>query len=404
MQEETIASNSKEKEYSEKRDISEILLHLGEESTPHHAISPPIFQTSIFSFDSFDTYQQALHQETRNYLYTRGNNPTVNLVEMKVATLEHGESAKLVASGVAAIASAVMAFCKTGDHIIAVKDCYSWTSTLFTTYLERFKITVTFVEGTKIEEFHRAYLSNTKIIYLESPTTLTFKIQNLQEVANFAHEKQIKTIIDNTWATPLFQNPLDLGIDLVIHSASKYLGGHSDVVAGIIVGSERDIEKIFKQEFLNIGYVPDPFMAWLILRGMRTLEIRLEKHFQSTMQIVNFLVTHPKVESVHYPLHQSHPQYHLAKQQMRAGTGLFSFRLKTREINIIKQFLNQIQVFKRAVSWGGYESLIYANALAYSNKSETEIPDDRVSLIRIHVGLENPQILIQDLTEALQLI
>ncbi len=380
--------------------ISEILLHLGEENLPFNAVSPPIFQTSIFSFDSYQEYQNALADETNNFLYTRGNNPTVNIVEKKIAALEHGEQAKLMASGVAAISAAVMAFVKAGDHILSVRDCYTWAQTLFTSYLGRFSVEHDFVDGSDPQDFENAIKPNTKIIYLESPTSLTFKLQDLAAIATIAQKHGIKTIIDNTWATPLYQNPIDLGIDLVVHSASKYLGGHSDLVAGVIVGNKTDMKQIYEQEFLNIGHVPDPFMAWLILRGMRTLQVRLKQHNEAAHLVATFLEQHPKVEKVYYPFLKSFPQFELARSQMSGGAGLFSFRVKTVDVDKIKSFLNSIRVFKRAVSWGGYESLIYANAVSYPE----DIPADRLSLIRVHIGLEDPQLLISALNDALELI
>ena len=383
-----------------KLEISEILYNLGEEHLPFNAVSPPIFQTSNFSFESYEAYQKALADQTNNFLYSRGNNPTVNLVEQKIAALEHGEQAKLMSSGVAAISAAVMAFVKSGDHIISVDDCYSWTKTLFTDYLERFDIEHDFVDGSDPRDFENAIKPNTKIIYLESPTTLTFKIQDIAKIAKIAKNRGIKTIIDNTWATPLYQNPLDLGIDLVVHSVSKYLGGHSDLVAGIIIGNKIDMKRIYEQEFLNIGHVPDPFMAWLILRGMRTLPVRMKQHNESAGKVARFLEQHPKVENVCYPFLESFPQKELARSQMSGGAGLFSFRVKTKDVEKIKLFINSIRIFKRAVSWGGYESLIYANAISFIS----DIPEDRVSLIRIHVGLEEPEILINALQEALDLI
>lgn len=385
-------------------EITHILHHLGEENTPFNAISPPIFQTSNFFFDNFADYQAALANETQNFLYTRGNNPTVNLVETKIAALEHAERAKLVASGVAAISGAILAFLKSGDHIIAVQDCYSWAKTLFTTYLGRFNIHCDFIEGTSSAEIESLIRPETKVIYLESPTTLTFKLQNLKDIANLAKNHGIRTIIDNTWATPLYQNPIDFGIDIVIHSVSKYLGGHSDVVAGVIVGSDENIRHIFKQEFLNLGYVPDPFMAWLVLRGLRTLEVRLTRHNSSAMEIAKFLSQHPKVRAVHYPFLESHPQYSLAREQMRGGAGLFSFHLDTQDLSKIKEFIDKITIFRRAVSWGGYESLIYANAISYPAQDAELIPPDRLSLIRIHIGLESPHLLIDSLTKALEFI
>lgn len=380
-----------------KKNITEILHHLGEENIPFGSVTPPIFQTSIFQFDSFDEFKKALSDEEGHYLYTRGNNPTVNIVEEKIAALEHGQKAKLFASGVAAISAGIMAFVKSGDHIICVKDSYSWTKTLLEKYLKRFGISHTYVDGRNIEEIRSAVKPETKLIYLESPTTFTFKIQDLESISAFAKENGIKVIIDNTWATPYFQNPLDFGVDLVVHSSSKYLGGHSDVVAGILVGSKKDISHIFKTEFLNIGAVPDPFASWLILRGLRTLHIRMERHFESTMKIIDYLSTHPAVEEINYPFYKGNPQLTLAKKQMRGGSGLFSIKLATKKIEDVKTFTDNLRIFKRAVSWGGYESLIVPYAVSHKDLSE-----DNISIVRIHVGLEDPQVLIYDLEKALK--
>lgn len=380
-----------------KRNVTEILHHLGEENMPFGSVTPPIFQTSIFQFDSFDKFKEALSNEEENYLYTRGNNPTVNIVEEKIAALEHGQRAKLFASGIAAISSGIMAFLKSNDHVVCVEDSYSWTKTLLEKYLKRFGISHTYVDGSDIEEIYSAVRPNTKVIYLESPTTFTFKIQDLENISAFAKKYGIKTIIDNTWATPYFQNPLDFGIDLVVHSSSKYFGGHSDVVAGVIVGSKKDISHIFNTEFLNIGAVPDPFASWLILRGLRTLHIRMERHFQSTMKIIDYLSHHPAVEKINYPFYKDNPQLALAKKQMRGGSGLFSIKLATKRVEDVKTFTDNLRIFKRAVSWGGYESLIVPYAVSHKNLSE-----DNISIVRIHVGLEDPEILIDDLERSLK--
>nr|WP_269777956.1 bifunctional L-alanine/L-glutamate racemase [Tepiditoga spiralis] len=380
--------------------MTEILHHLEENELSFGSVTPPIFQTSIFNYKNFKDFKNALLDEPNSYIYTRGNNPTVNILEKKLAELEHGEKAKLVSSGIAAISNSILAFVKSGDHIICVKDTYSWTKKLMENYLSRFNISHTYVEGNDIIEIKNAIKPNTKIIYLESPTTFTFKLQNLKEISTLSKKHGIKTIIDNTWATPIFQNPIDYGIDIVIHSASKYLGGHSDLVAGIIIGKKEDIRKIFETEFQNIGTVPDPFVAWLILRGLRTLHIRMERHYKSSMEIVNFLKKHKKVESVLYPFDKDYKQIQLAKKQMRGGSGLLSFKLKTRDLNKIIKFTNSINFFKRAVSWGGYESLIipYAVTLKENELSNNE----NISLIRIHVGLENTELLMNDLNNALK--
>ncbi|PIE34876.1 cystathionine beta-lyase [candidate division KSB3 bacterium] len=380
----------------DEKKISQILNELGEEGFAFNPVSVPIYETSNFFFASFQELKNALQHEAGVHLYSRGKNPTVEVFEQKIAALEGGEKAKLFAAGVAAISAATMAFLHSGDHVVCIRDCYSWTNTLFTQYLKRFQIDVTFVEGRDLKEWEDAICQNTKLFYLESPTTFSFQLQDIRAVAQLAKERKIKTVIDNSWATSYFQNPIELGIDLVVHSCSKYIGGHSDVVGGVVIGSEADIDHIFNTEFLNIGAAPGPFESWLLLRGLRTLPVRMRQHQQNTAEVLRFLQNHPHIEALYYPFHPSHPQYELAQQQMRGGSGLFSFQLKTREIEAIERFTNALKYFKRAVSWGGYESLILPYAATGADDPE------RISIVRIHIGLEEPALLIDDLSQALK--
>lgn len=382
--------------------LSYVLHHMGEEDLPGNAVSPPIFQTSIFCFPTFAGFRDAITDEVNRSLYTRGNNPTVMLAEEKIAALEKGERAKLVGAGVAAISHSIMAFVKSGDHVVCVEDAYSWTKTLLTTYLPRFGVKATFVEGTDPEGIIAAVRPETKIIYLESPTTFTFKLQDLDAISAFARARGIRTVIDNTWATPIFCNPIEHGIDLVVHSGSKYLGGASDIIAGAIVGTKADIDHIQKQEFLQLGTVADPFMAWLMLRGMRTLHVRMKAHYEGALAVARHLEGHPKVESVLYPMLDSFAQAPLAKKYFRGGSGLFSFKLKTRKVEDVVRFTDSLRLYKRAVSWGGYESLVFPDAVRYANAADA--PAERVGLVRLHIGLEDPADLIADLDRALALI
>jgi cystathionine beta-lyase/cystathionine gamma-synthase len=217
-------------------------------------------------------------------------------------------------------------------------------------------------------------------------------------VTQLAKQHKIKTLIDNSWATPYFQNPLNFGIDLVVHSCSKYIGGHSDVVGGVVIGSETDLDHIFATEFLNIGAVPGPFEAWLLLRGLRTLAIRMRQHQANTAEVIQFLQDHPAIEAIYYPFHPGHPQYELAQKQMRGGSGLFSFKLKTSDVEKIAGFTDALQHIRRAISWGGYESLIVP--FAATSKEDQK----RISVVRIHIGLEDPALLIDDLSQALDQI
>ncbi|MDR0599102.1 MAG: aminotransferase class I/II-fold pyridoxal phosphate-dependent enzyme [Treponema sp.] len=380
--------------------LSRVLHHLGEDDNPFGAVSPPIYQTSIFCFKSFAEFREALVNEVDHSVYTRGNNPTVTLVEQKLAALDGAERAKLVSSGVAAISHAIMAFVKSGDHVVCVRDCYSWCGVLLEKYLPRFGVTHTFVDGTDAEEVIGAVRPETKVIYLESPTTLTFTLQDLPAIAAEAKKRGIKTIIDNTWATPVFCNPIQLGIDIVVYSGSKYFGGSSDIIAGVVAGGKADIDLIQRQEFLQLGTVPDPFMAWLMLRGLRTLHIRMKTHYENALSIASYLEKHPKVESVLYPMLPSYPQYERAKKLFRGGSGLFSFRLKTKQFSDVVRFTDTLTLFKRAVSWGGYESLVFPNAIKYYEGDD--IPPERLSLIRVHIGLEQVDDIIEDLEHALR--
>ncbi|MDR2631011.1 MAG: PLP-dependent aspartate aminotransferase family protein [Spirochaetaceae bacterium] len=377
-----------------------ILHHLHEGDLPNHAVSPPIFQTSIFSYPGYEEFREVLRDESHRFLYTRGLNPTVLLAEQKIAALEKAEEAKILSSGVSAISHGIMAFVKAGDHVVCVEDCYGWTRTLLSSYLPRFNVSVTYVDGTDSDAVIRAFKPETRVIYLESPSSLTFKLQDLPVIAAAAKERHIKTITDNTWATPIFCNPLSMGIDLVLHSGSKYFSGASDIVAGVIAGSREDIERIRRQEFSQLGTVPDPFMVWLMLRGMRTLHIRMKAHYESALRVAAFLEKHPKVERVFYPLLDSYDQRELARKLFRGGSGLFSFTVRTRNLADIKKFTDAFRLFKRAVSWGGYESLVFPAAIA--TPREEDIPPDRLNLIRLHIGLENPDLLIEDLEGALK--
>jgi cystathionine beta-lyase len=379
--------------------LSYILHHMNEADNPFGAVSPPIYQSSIFCFKSFAEFREAMADELSHSLYTRGNNPTVMLAEQKLAALEGAGRAKLVSAGVAAISHAIMAFVKSGDHIVCVRDCYDWAAALISKYLLRFGINHTFVEGTDAEEVIGAILPETKAVYLESPTTLTCKIQDIETIAAEANKRGIKTIMDNTWATPVFCNPLKLGITIVVHSGSKYFGGASDIVAGVIAGSKEDIDLIQKQEFLQLGTVPDPFMAWLLLRGLRTLHIRMKTHYDNALAVAQYLEKHPRIERVLYPMLPSHPQHKRAKKLFRGGSGLFSFRLATNQLSDVIRFTDTLMLFKRAVSWGGYESLILPNAIKYYEGDD--IPAERLPLVRVHIGLEQREDLIEDLENAL---
>jgi len=370
------------------------------------AVVPPIFQNSLFVYPTFEKFSNARKRGAQSYIYTRGNNPTVEIAEQKIARLEKGESAKCFGSGMAAITSAILSFIKAGDHIVSVKQVYGPTYEFLSSYLSRFNIETTFVSGLSVEELKAAIRQNTRVIYLESPTSLIFQLQNLSEIAKLAKQRKIITIIDNSWATPYFQTPLEMGIDIVIHSCSKYLAGHSDVVAGVVVGKKDYIERISRSEFSLLGGILHPFDAWLLVRGLRTLPLRMERHFHNALKVANFLENHPKVLKVNYPLLSSHPQYELAKKQMRGGSGLLSFELRTDNVRKIEKFVNSLKLFHLGVSWGGCESLVVPIATSRKKDKRTrKMHHEKLGtspyLIRLSVGLEEVEDLISDLEQAL---
>ena len=357
-------------------------------------VSMPLFQNSIFCFDSTDDFKKAIGNEYDSYLYTRGNNPTVRQVEQRIAKAEKGERAKLFASGVAAISAAILSQVQSGDHIICSDSAYSWAKHICSVYLKRFNVSVTFVNTRDIEAVKKVVCKNTKILYIESPGSLFMSVSDLKALVEICKNNSIFSIIDNTWATPVFQNPLTLGIDAVVHSASKYLGGHSDILGGCVISNNAIIEHIFKTEFLPTGAVPDPFQAWLIQRGMRTLKIRLDYHYKAAMAVCDYLYTKTEVEQVYYPMHPKSPDYSLASSQMSGGCGLLSVKLKTDDEAKIKKAVDGLQFFRIGVSWGGYESLVFPLLAANG--------DPR--LLRLHIGLENTDSLIEDLDKALFLL
>lgn len=383
-----------------------MLIHYGENREEYQgAVVPPIYQNSLFVFEDWDSIDQAFDDPTNNAIYSRGKNPGVSLVEEKIAKLCNGEKAKMFASGMGAISSAILHFTKANDHIITIKSSYGPANNFIKHYVkEKCNIDSTFIAGNDIQEFEKAIQPNTTLIYLESPSSAIFSLQDLEAVAKLAKKYNIKTVIDNTWATPIFQKPLDLGIDIEVHSCSKYLGGHSDVVAGVVVGKEKDIDEIFHHEAAFLGAKMAPFEAWLILRSLRTLKIRMKEHQNSALKIATYLERHEAVQHVYYPGLESDKQYELATKQMSGFSGLFAFELKTDDLSKIKMFVNSLQYFKIGVSWGGHESLVYAPAISYLKEmtpEQFEAMGISLGTIRLSIGLEDREDLLEDLSTAL---
>ena len=385
-------------------DINFIINELGEDREKYfNATAPPIIRSSNFVFPDVASFRVAFADEMNSHIYTRGNNPTVEILRKKLAALENTEDALLTGSGIAAISASVMAFVSQGDHIICVDKPYGWANKLMGEYLPRFGVKTTFVDASNLDEINAALQPNTKVLYLESPNTFTFDIQDLEACANWAKANNIITMIDNSYASPMYQNPAKFGIDIITHSVTKYINGHSDIVAGVICGSKSHIQKIFLNEYMTLGTILSPADAAWILRGLRTLPIRMERISKSTKIVIERLKSHPKVERILYPFDRDFPQLELAKKQMSGCGGLFTVVLVDTAIEDIINLIDSLDRFKLAVSWGGHESLIMPGA-AFYNLSESVKPLWPHTYMRIYIGLEDPEYLLEELIEQLDLL
>jgi len=391
--------------FNQMKDLDYILTHLGENHEDYfHAVSPPIIQSSNFTYNTIESLRNAFRDEVNTPLYTRGTNPTVSILRKKIASLEKAEDALVFSSGSAACSAALIANVQAGDHVICVEKPYSWTYKLITQFLSRFGVSYTFVDGKEIQNFEKAIQNNTKVIYLESPNSLTFELQDLAACAQLAKKHGIITICDNSYSSPLNQNPISLGIDIVTHSATKYLNGHSDVVVGVLCSTKEMIKKIFYSEYMTLGTNISPHDAWLVLRGMRTLDIRLEKSQNNALQVVQFLENHPKVAKLIYPFSTTHPQYELARKQMRGSGGLFSVEFHCNDQKKMELFCESMaEVFLMAVSWGGYESL-QVPAVSFYQVHPGETPSLPFTMVRYYCGLENPERMIACFEKSLKLL
>ena len=385
-------------------DLSYIINELAEDRENYYnAVSPPIMQSSNFAFDTVDEMRNVFADEYSTYLYSRGLNPTVDILRKKLAALDNAEDCLVFNSGAAAIFAAVLANVKSGDHIVSVKNPYTWAQKMFNKILPRFGVTTTYIDGRDIENFERAILPNTALIYLESPNSWDYALQDLNAIAALARAEGIITIIDNSYCTGIYQKPIDFGIDLVLQSATKYISGHSDTVAGVLCGTKIAMERIFNSEFMTIGSGISPFNAWLLIRGLRTLPLRLKHISESTLKMVTFLEKHAKVEAVIFPFNESFSQYALAKQQMQGACGLLTFIIKADTVKQVEKFCESLQHILMAVSWGGHESLIIpkCSGIAAANFNAQ---NKEHRMMRLYVGLEDVDYLIKDMEQAFEQI
>lgn len=380
----------------------DIIAHLGDDYHRFEgAIVPPIFQNSLFVLSKDDNGKH-LDWDGNEYTYTRMSNPTIELAEKKIAALEGGESAKCFSSGMAAITSSIMHFIEKDCHVIAVRSLYGGTREFFNRYLKKFGVEVTYVKGDNVQEFEDAIRPNTKLIYIESPSSFNFVIQDLEKIGEIAKSHRIGTVIDNTYATPIHQNPLEYGIDIVVHTASKYLSGHSDIVGGVAVGSKKIMSEMANSERSLLGANMDPHQAWLLTRGMRTLNVRLKQHAENAMKVAAYLEAHSKVKEVIYPGLKSYEYYDRAKKYLKGNNGLLSFIPYGNKDSIMK-FVKELEYFQWGCSWGGFESLVMPIGVNMDDET-LEMCDIPKNVVRLHVGLEDVDTLIEDLDRALKLL
>lgn len=377
------------------------LMHRDENPADNfQAVAPPLVMTSLHVFNDLQSHLDFNDSQQNTYIYGRVANPTVVLLEKKMAALENGKSAVVFSSGMAASTAAILSICPANSHIIALNNIYSPIHTFLEGYGKQFmNYSTTYLRGSDLKQFEKAIQPNTRLIMIESPSTFLFSLVDIRGLSQIAKKAGITTYIDNTCSTPLYQKPLDMGIDIVMHSLTKYIGGHSDILGGCLVSNDIEyIQRVKKTVRETFGSIIGPMEAWLALRGMRTLAVRVRQHSETALSVAQFLEQHPMVNQVYYPGLNSHPQFALMQQQQSGNTGLIGFDfLGTSEQ--LHCFCDSLELFQIGHSWGGYESLV---TVPLYNCSEETCAFYGLSgqYVRLHCGLEGTENLIQDLEQA----
>ena len=381
-----------------------ITSHYGEEYDKYYnAIVPPIFMNSLNVFNEIDDYFNAKVHDKHTYVYGRVQNPTVRILEDKVAALEHGVAAFAFGSGMAAATTAVLSVVKTGDNIVCLRNAYGPLKNFVENYCpQHLGTTLTYVKGIEVSEFEQAITDNTSLVILESPSSVVFTLQDVEAVSQIAHAHGAKVYIDNSFCSPIFSNPLDMGADIVMHTASKYMGGHSDIIGGMLAVRDEELANAIVTNRELFGGIIGPMEAWLIIRGLRTLSVRVKAHEEVAMKVAEYLENHPKVAKVYYTGLKSHPQLDLVQKQQKGSTGLMTFEIKG-STEDAKKVVNSLRVFKIGVSWGGFESLACMPHMRCDEQACQWLGGGQ-NLIRIHCGLEGTDALIADLAQALEKI
>lgn len=377
------------------------LQHLGEDEHVKGAVTPPIFQTSLFVFDTVAEFQAAgdvTHPEQTRSIYSRVGNPNLTFVEKKIAQLERAESCRLVNSGMSAMSAVILGNASAGSHIVCVDTVYGPTRKFLESLMARYGVETTFVDASNSEEIMDSVGENTSLIYLETPSSVVFQIQDLGQIATFARSRGIKTCVDSTYNAGLGLRPHTLGIDYVMHTVSKYFGGHSDLIGGAICGSKEDIDRLLTLELETLGTLMPPFNAWLTLRGLRTLALRFQQSRQNAMVLAEAVAGLPEFESVIHVGRPDHPQAKLIESLGMQSGGLFSAIPKTRDVAKIHRFCESLELFQIGVSWGGFESLAIP-----LNMAPLAWPEPR-DFVRFYCGLEHGPDLVADVTRCAHLL
>jgi methionine-gamma-lyase len=396
-------SNRNELGEKDARRLQTLSVHAGGELNRTHAISPPIWQTSTFRADSPEHFAILAAAVNPEEYYTRYGNPNQAQAAQAVASLEGAEAGLVTSSGVGAIATVMLTFLKQGDHVVAQSDLYPVASVLLREYMPNWGVEVTWVEQSDVKAFESSVRPNTKLIYMETPSNPLLKLTNLRELASIAKRYCITTVVDSTFATPINQQPITCGIDIVIHSATKFLGGHSDISAGVIVSDKSTIARLWRT-LIVVGAALSPFDSWLLQRGLKTLPLRVRQHNESAMRLARRLQQNERVSAVHYPGLPSHPQHALAAQQMSRFGGVLSFEVKG-GFEEASRFVTRLKLATHAPSLGGPHTLVVHPAsmwIQQLSKEQREAAGVVDNLIRVSVGLEDARDIIADFEMALQ--
>jgi cystathionine gamma-synthase len=367
------------------------------------ATQVPVVHSVSYGYDDVEQWLRVALGQEPGHIYSRNTNPTVQVFEEKVRVLEGAEAATSASTGMGIISSVLFTFLSPGDRIVSIKDTYGGTNKIFTEFLPRFQIDVDLCDTSDHEAIEAEVSKGCTILYLESPTNPTVKIIDIQRLVQAGHKAGAIVIVDNTFATPINQNPLQLGADLVLHSATKFLGGHADALGGIVCGSKPLVEQVYHFREIN-GATLHPMAAYLLLRGMKTLHLRIRQQNASALKIARFLETHPRIERVFYPGLGSHENHSIARRQMRGFGGVLSFTLKDNDFDAVSKFLPQLRYAHSAANLGAVETIVGPPATTSHvecTSEERELMGIPESLIRYSVGIENPQDLIADLRQAL---